>query len=218
MRSVLPSVPGVPWWGAILVASGATLLGLAIDAIRGDELTSTFSVLYFLGCTLAVAAVRYRGLFTSMVQPPLLLLVAVPLAQQMITDNASAGLKGIALDIAYPLVNRFPVMLLATVVTLIIGGLRIFLVKQRRTAPPRFTARRAARSDAETRTPAPERRAPDGRPHRRRAARTAAAPRTAAYPRAAAEPARRVPDVPAHPRRVPDVPVHPRRGVRYRDR
>ncbi|TCN54918.1 hypothetical protein EV641_104183 [Rhodococcus sp. SMB37] len=174
MRSLVPSLPGVPWWGAPLIAVGVTLVGLLIDATRGDQLTSTFTVFYVLGCIAAVAAVRYRGLFTAMAQPPLLLLVAVPIGQEILASGSTSGLRELALNVAYPLVNRFPAMLLATVVVLAIGAARIFVAKQnvgvrarapqsRRAAPARATAARTARrstakrptSDAPTRTDAP---------------------------------------------------------------
>nr|WP_206024279.1 DUF6542 domain-containing protein [Rhodococcus sp. 14C212] len=148
MRSVAPTVPGVPWWGAILVAAGSTLLGFLIDAARGDELGSAFSAFYVLGCIAAVAAVQHRALFTAMAQPPLLLLVAVPIAQEFLVESGGGGLKDLALNVAYPLVNRFPVMLTATVAVLVVGGLRIFLSRPPVPAPARADRTRAARRSA----------------------------------------------------------------------
>ncbi|MFD6857332.1 DUF6542 domain-containing protein [Rhodococcus sp. NPDC060090] len=159
MRSLVPSLPGVPWWGAPLIAVGVTVVGLLIDAAGGDQLTTTFTVFYVLGCIAAVAAVRHRGLFTAMAQPPLLLLLAVPIGQEFLSAGSTSGLKELALNVAYPLVNRFPAMLLATVAVLAIGGTRIFLAKQnagvraraprsRRAAPPRGATSRSARRGA----------------------------------------------------------------------
>lgn len=142
LRSALPTVPGIPAWGAVLVAAGLTFIGFAFDAVSGSELTSVFSTLYFLGCLLAVLAVRRRGLFTAVVQPPLVLFLAVPVAQQLLADNPGTGLKDLALNVAYPLVNRFPLMLAATVVVALVAGARVFLA-QDRTAPARSNARRS---------------------------------------------------------------------------
>ncbi|MEU0499767.1 DUF6542 domain-containing protein [Nocardia sp. NPDC005998] len=127
-RSILPSVPGIPAGAAVGIAVACTFLGFLIDA-RGEsnELTATFNTLYVLGCVAAVLAVRYRGVFTTMVLPPLLLFIAVPLAYQQLTGHASTGLKDILLNLAIPLVNRFPVMALATVLVLAIGAGRILL-------------------------------------------------------------------------------------------
>ncbi len=138
-RSILPSVPGIPVGAAILIAVACTFLGFLIDASGGSaELTGTFAALYVLGCVVAVAAVRYRGLFSTMVLPPLLLFIAVPLAYQQLTGRGSTSLKDILLNLAIPLVNRFPTMMLATIVVLLIGGARIYLHRREEEAarPP----------------------------------------------------------------------------------
>ncbi|WP_369637709.1 DUF6542 domain-containing protein, partial [Nocardia sp. JMUB6875] len=127
-RSILPSVPGVPAGAAVLIAVTCTFIGFLIDARGGDDLTGTFASCYVIGCVLAVLAVRYRGLFTALVLPPLLMFLAVPLCYQLLLGSAgSFKLKDILLNLAIPLVNRFPTMALATVLVLIIGGVRIAL-------------------------------------------------------------------------------------------
>jgi len=188
MRSSAPSLPGVPWWGALIVAIVVTGIGVLIDGMSGDQLSSTFTLFYVLGCVAAVVAVRYRALFTAMAQPPLLLLLMVPLGQELVASGSTAGLKDLALNVVYPLVNRFPAMLLATVLALTIGGARIFLT-HRNTG---VRARRPARSG---RTPAPARGASrktagaGGRKAAGAAGRGAEAPVRTAPPRAAQSPA-----------------------------
>ncbi|NNH69884.1 hypothetical protein HLB23_08410 [Nocardia uniformis] len=143
--SILPSVPGVPAGAAVLIAVTCTFLGFFIDAAGGSELTGTFSSLYVLGCVLSVLVVRFRGLFTALVLPPLLLFFAVPLAYQQMLGNASSlRLKDMIFNLAIPLVNRFPVMALATVLVLAIGGARIYL--HRREADPGNARSRTPRS------------------------------------------------------------------------
>lgn len=142
-RSLVVTVPGLPWWGVILLAAGVTSIGVLIDASGGGgELTSVFSTFYFLGCLFAVVAAANKSLFTAMAQPPLLLLVAVPVAQTLIGKENSTSLRDIAINIAYPLVDRFPVMLATSIVVLIIGCLRYFLLQQRPTGPVRSTRTR----------------------------------------------------------------------------
>ncbi|MEV4130136.1 DUF6542 domain-containing protein [Nocardia sp. NPDC049707] len=155
-RSILPSVPGIPAGAAVLIAVACTFLGFLIDA-RGenDELTGTFNTLYVLGCVVAVLAVRYRGIFTTMVLPPLLLFVAVPLAYQQLIGHASTGLKDILLNLAIPLVNRFPIMALATGLVLAIGAARIVLHRREEAAGRADEPRRGTswgRSNAPKRT------------------------------------------------------------------
>lgn len=161
-RSIVPTVPGLPWWGVILLAVGVSFVGFAVDAARGTELTAAFSTFYFLGCVLAVAAAGNRALFTAIVQPPLILFVAVPLGQSLIAEENSTALKDLAINVAYPLVNRFPVMLAATVVTLLIGGLRLFLLQQRKTGPARTSERRRAQKEQRTPRAARPRRTAEG--------------------------------------------------------
>lgn len=161
-RSIVPTVPGLPWWGVILLAVGVSFVGFAVDAARGTELTAAFSTFYFLGCVLAVAAAGNRALFTAIVQPPLILFVAVPLGQSLIAEENSTALKDLAINVAYPLVNRFPVMLAATVVTLLIGGLRLFLLQQRKTGPARTSERRRAQKEPRTPRAARPRRTAEG--------------------------------------------------------
>jgi len=228
MRSLVPTVPGVPWWGAVAIAAGTTLLGVLLDSARGNELTSAFTVFYVLGCIVAVVAVRYRGLFTAMAQPPLLLLAAVPLGQEFVSPGGTGGLKDLALDVAYPLVNRFPAMLLATVLVLAIGGFRIFVTRQNTGVRARAPRERAKPRAAKT-APASDR--PSRRPRRGRAttaaptaaARSVAPDRTAAHetasvrevadtrPRRRARPERPVTEQPAPRRTRAPRPAEPLR-------
>ncbi len=115
----------MPWWGAILIAVACTFAGFVIDAASGHgELTSIFAVLYVIGCVAAVLAVRQSGIFTAVVQPPLILFVAVPAAYYLFHRNEIAGLKDILINCGYPLIERFLLMFTATVVVLLIGMAR----------------------------------------------------------------------------------------------
>ncbi|MFE9578353.1 DUF6542 domain-containing protein [Nocardia sp. NPDC006044] len=133
-RSILPTVPGIPVGAAVLIAVACTFLGFLIDA-NGDstDLTGTFAALYVVGCVAAVLTVRYRGLFTTMVLPPLLLFIAVPLAYKVLTAVAMTSITEVLLKLAVPLVERFPTMFVATALVLLIGGARILM--QRRGEP-----------------------------------------------------------------------------------
>lgn len=152
-RSALATVPGVPAWGAVAIAVAATLVGFVIDAVRGNELTAAFSVFFFLGCLAAILAVRNRGLFTAMVQPPLILVVAVPLAYQQFSPGGG-GLKDLLLNVAIPLVNRFPLMLATTLVVCAIGAGRMYIRHQAAgiIARPARRSGSARRTETEPRT------------------------------------------------------------------
>ncbi len=128
--SIVPSVPGVPASAAVLIAVACTFIGFFIDSGNsGKELTHVFAAFYIIGCLIAACVVRYRGLFTTMVTPPLLLFLAVPLAYQQLTGHSSTSVKDILLNLAIPLVNRFPTMAVATVLVLCVGALRMWLYR-----------------------------------------------------------------------------------------
>ncbi|MGF6883210.1 hypothetical protein ABIA39_005130 [Nocardia sp. GAS34] len=127
-RSIIPTVPGVPAGAAVLIAVVCTSIGFFIDASGGGkDLTNVFAAFYIIGCALAALVVRYRGLFTTMVTPPLLLFLAVPVAYQQLLGHSSTSLKDILLNLALPLMNRFPTMAIATVLALAIGLGRLVL-------------------------------------------------------------------------------------------
>jgi hypothetical protein len=127
-RSAFPQYNGVPWWGAVLIAVTMTLAGLAVEAGSGhQELGSAFAIAYALGCVAAVLAVRQSGVFTAVIQPPLLLFVAVPLAYYLFHNSSFSGLKEVAITCGYPLIERFPLMLFTTSAVLLIGLVRWYL-------------------------------------------------------------------------------------------
>lgn len=118
----------MPSWGAVLIALTGTLVGLAIDAASGNgELGAPFASCFALGCIAAVLAVRQSGIFTAVVQPPLLLFVTVPLAYFLFRGSAFGGLKDIAINCGYPLIERFPLMLFTSAAVLLLGMTRWFL-------------------------------------------------------------------------------------------
>ncbi len=135
--SASPHRPSVPWWGAVLIAVAATLTGFAIEAASGhQELGTVFALCYGLGCIAAVLAVRRSGIFTAIIQPPLLLFVAVPLAYFLLHGSAFNGIKDIAISCGYPLVERFPLMLFVSAAVLLIGMVRWYLAMSAPTRPP----------------------------------------------------------------------------------
>ncbi|MBU9766370.1 hypothetical protein FR943_21315 [Mycobacterium sp. TNTM28] len=117
-----PRFAGVPWWGAVLLAITATAIGFAFDAGSGDrELSAVFAVCYALGCLSAVLAVQHIGLFTAVIQPPLLLFVAVPGSYFLFHGGQLEGVKDLAINCGYPLIERFPLMLFISAAVLLIG-------------------------------------------------------------------------------------------------
>ncbi|CAN5338825.1 hypothetical protein BH11ACT7_BH11ACT7_03010 [soil metagenome] len=120
----------MPWWGAVVIAVSAAIIGFAFDAGSGNkELTSAFAALYFLGCVAAVLAVRQNGIFTAVVQPPLILFIAVPGAYFLFHQSEINGIKDILINCGYPLIERFVLMLTTSVVVLVLGAARWYFGK-----------------------------------------------------------------------------------------
>jgi hypothetical protein len=119
----------VPWWAAVLLAVTGTAAGFAFDAGSGKELTTVFSGLYVAGCVAAVLAVRQSGVFTAVIQPPLILFCAVPGAYWLFHGAKFTGLKDLLINCGYPLIERFPLMLFTSAGVLAIGTVRWLLAR-----------------------------------------------------------------------------------------
>lgn len=120
----------------MIIAVTMTLAGLAVEAGSGhQELGSAFAIGYALGCVVAVLAVRQAGIFTAIIQPPLLLFVAVPLAYYLFHNSSFSGLKEVAISCGYPLIERFPLMLFTTSAVLLIGLVRWYLAMAHPASP-----------------------------------------------------------------------------------
>lgn len=132
-RSIIPNIPGVPWWGAVLIATIATLVGYLIDS-GNKELTHTFAGLYIAGCLAAVLAVRQSGVFTAVIQPPLILFCAVPGAYWMFHGGKVDKFKDLLINCGYPLIERFPLMLGTAGGVLLIGLVRWYFGMSQRTS------------------------------------------------------------------------------------
>jgi hypothetical protein len=112
----------------VVLAFTVTAVGFAFDAGSGSrELGFVFSACYVLGCLLAVLAVRQSGLFTAVIQPPLLLFVTVPGAYFLFHGSEINGLKDLAINCGYPLIERFPLMFFTSAAILLIGMGRWYL-------------------------------------------------------------------------------------------
>ncbi|ORW32142.1 hypothetical protein AWB91_13455 [Mycobacterium paraense] len=123
-----PNIPGVPWWAALVLAVTATAVGYAIDAGHKD-LTHVFAGFYIAGCVAAVLAVRQDGVFTAIIQPPLILFCAVPGAYWMFHGRKIGNLKDLLINCGYPLIERFPLMLGTAGAVLLIGLVRWYFGK-----------------------------------------------------------------------------------------
>ena len=62
------------------------------------------------GVWLRCVAVRQSGIFTAVIQPPLILFIAVPFAYFVFHGSTFTGIKDALINYGYPLIERFPLM------------------------------------------------------------------------------------------------------------
>lgn len=121
----------------MLIAAALTAAGFAFDAAAGKkDLTTAFAVLYVIGCVAAVLAVRQSGIFTAVVQPPLILFVAVPGAYYLLHSSEIHGIKDMLINCGYPLIERFLLMFCTSVAVLLIGMVRWYFGAANRITTP----------------------------------------------------------------------------------
>jgi hypothetical protein len=120
----------------VILAATASAVGFAYDAGSGEKtLSAVFSVCYVVGCVLAVLAVRQSGVFSAVIQPPLILFFVVPTAFFVFHGSKITGIKDTLINCGYPLIERFPLMFFTSAVVLLIGmGRWYFGMAARRTA------------------------------------------------------------------------------------
>ena len=136
----------------MLLAVTLTAVGFAFDAGSGDkELGMVFAASYALGCIFAVLAVRQSGIFTAVIQPPLILFVAVPSAYFLFHGAQLTGIKDTLINFGYPLIERFPLMFFTSAAVLLIGMARWYYGMSSRRGAAGSTAKDAKEKTSNSR-------------------------------------------------------------------
>ena len=135
-RSIVPTIPGVPSWGAVLIAITFTVVGFAFerDPREGTDPYLCWGLHRRMHCRSArgaaggpvhrrhsatVAPVRHRACRL------------LPLSRRR--DD---GIKDLAINCGYPLIERFPLMFFTSAIVLLIGMSRWYQgMSSRRAAP-----------------------------------------------------------------------------------
>lgn len=151
----MPSLPGIPWWGALLVAVGGAWI--AVIATHG-VFERDFTLICGIGALLAIAAVKNRSLFTAAVQPALVMFVVACTYLFFGPNNASFDRDSIVIEVAVPFVGQFPAMFWIAVISVIAALIRGWLFHTElslrgtsttaATKPDRIGAKLAAKIDA----------------------------------------------------------------------
>ncbi|WP_158888667.1 DUF6542 domain-containing protein [Amycolatopsis anabasis] len=173
LRPIAGARPGLPWWGAVLLGFGLSVVAAFGDMQLQNTLTLLFQACYFLGAVGAICAVQRRSLFGPMVQPPLILAITVPGVILFASGlPASSDTLQKALAVGTPLINGFPTMAVTTGVVLAVGFFRIYRERDPN-APVKVPASRRPASQSRPADKPAGRGAPaaarGGRPSERRA-------------------------------------------------
>ncbi|MFT4087975.1 MAG: hypothetical protein QM658_12675 [Gordonia sp. (in: high G+C Gram-positive bacteria)] len=132
-QSALPTVRGVPWFGAVGIAVVLTAIGAALGVKLEDGNTSGlglyFKVGYLAGCVLAALAVRRRALFTAAAQPPLIAFFVGIITLYALSGNDAKGVKAIVLKVVLPIATSFPWILLTFLLTLAVVVARWYFTR-----------------------------------------------------------------------------------------
>lgn len=115
---------GVPAWAALLLLVGILVLGILIDAFRGEQLSTGFDLGIIAGSVVAIIAVRRSGMFWVVVSPPIVYSLGAGISLYI----RSGGLhdRGVLIDAATNwLVYGFPAIAAASAAVLIIAGIRL---------------------------------------------------------------------------------------------
>ncbi|GAA1260706.1 DUF6542 domain-containing protein [Saccharothrix xinjiangensis] len=124
-RAMFGSFRGLPWWAAVLIAFVVAAVGAYVDLSSGPTVKWVFAVAFFVGCVGAVVFVERRSMFGPVVQPPLVLAIIVPLVAVVARGMPSGGLASIGIDLGKPLIDGFPAMAVTTLVTVVVGIVRV---------------------------------------------------------------------------------------------
>ncbi len=130
MRAATNTAPqsGLRAWAALLVLVAIMVLGIVVDSLRGEQLSTGFDLGIILGSAVAILTVRRSAMFWVVVSPPIVYSLGAGVSLYL----RSGGLhdRGVLIDAATNwLVYGFPAIAAASATVLIVAGVRLILRK-----------------------------------------------------------------------------------------
>lgn len=149
---------GLPTGSANGIIFAALFTG-ALLAVNAGQITWPLLALFAAAVILTTTFVNPRGIFLTVASAPILFLIAVVavgyvLGRDQIASGGATS-KAALLLVVYPLVELFPVLATVTLGAIIIGALRIWLIKRQNAALRKYEATersRVAESNRRTNT------------------------------------------------------------------
>ena len=116
---------GLPTAAAVMLAIALAFFGGAVDAATGSGLRTLFAICFVGGSMLAALLVRQTGLLATVVMPPLVYVaVALAAAGLQLSDTTGSFLTQELLELATALVTGAPVLVIGTLLTAAVAGVR----------------------------------------------------------------------------------------------
>lgn len=145
---------GLPTGSAIAINAAALFTG-ALLAVSAGAITWPLLALFAAAVILTTLFVNPRGVFLTLVTAPLLFLVAVVASGLVIGKDQLAGegasSRAAQLLVVYPLVELFPWLFFVTLISAVIGVVRIQLIKRQNRAIAAREARERRRVSSSNR-------------------------------------------------------------------
>lgn len=154
-----PHFSGLPLWSAFAILIAALVTGLLVSLATGG-LGLTFLVCFAVASLLMTLLVDPRGIFLTVASLPLLfglgtVLTAWSVGRVQASDGAPLFSRATVVTALYPLTEHFPWMAVVTLVAVVIGVARLWLLRRRRAELERQaieSRRRTAEADRRNRT------------------------------------------------------------------
>lgn len=151
-QSADPARRGVPWWGAVAIAFGFAIAGIAVDSLAARAFgfeggVNARQLGFVIGCLVAALAVRNRALFTAAVQPPLVAVGVVILrvigvkVKGLVTSANVPDLNSLLIKQVFSFSNDFPVILFTFLAALTVVLVRWWRYNTARRAQPSAAAK-----------------------------------------------------------------------------
>jgi hypothetical protein len=115
---------GLPWWAALLVLVGITVVGKLIDSVGSIHGKTGFNVGIVIASVIAILAVKRSHMFPIVIAPPIVYSGAA-LVQLWVRSSGLHDKKVVLDAAANYLVYGFPAIAAATAAVLIIAGVRM---------------------------------------------------------------------------------------------
>lgn len=134
-RRTSASLPGLPTWAATLIIIASLVTGLLVS-LYFQEVGLPFLLCFAVGAIATTTFVNIRGIFLTVVSQPTLFAIGIfatawVINRSQASEGTPAFSRATVLTTVFPLVQQFPWVAGVALLSLIIGLLRLWLMRRR---------------------------------------------------------------------------------------